>query len=115
MFAVRTFSSWISKITLHRIRRLFIRKRIYKRGIFDKFFKNMHFVRYRFYESISLQIYPQKLLPVLVYIHGGAFRTGNGITNGPHLFMDKSIVFVSFNHRLGVFGEKKKKLLKLNV
>ncbi|XKL67580.1 hypothetical protein PGB90_003071 [Kerria lacca] len=50
------------------------------------------------------EIYPQKLLPVLVYIHGGAFRTGNGITNGPHLFMDKSIVFVSFNHRLGVFG-----------
>ncbi len=43
--------------------------------------------------------------PVLVYLHSGGFRSGSGDMYGPHLFMDEFIVFVSFNHRLGIFGE----------
>ncbi|MCB1693249.1 MAG: carboxylesterase family protein, partial [Pseudomonadales bacterium] len=44
--------------------------------------------------------------PVMVWIHGGAFRIGNGgapFYDGRH-FADKGIVFVSINYRLGYLG-----------
>lgn len=51
-------------------------------------------------------------LPVLVWIHGGAFEdgsAGDGRYNGSFLVqnsvkMETPIIFVSFNYRLGVFG-----------
>ncbi|KAM0420136.1 hypothetical protein ACHAPD_003705 [Fusarium lateritium] len=51
-------------------------------------------------------------LPVLVWIHGGAFQDGSasdGRTNGTFLVqtsveMGTPIIFVSFNYRLGAFG-----------
>ncbi|KAJ9413267.1 hypothetical protein FOXG_21996 [Fusarium oxysporum f. sp. lycopersici 4287] len=51
-------------------------------------------------------------LPVLVWIHGGAFQEGSasdGRTNGTFLVqtsveMGTPIIFVSFNYRLGAFG-----------
>eukprot|EP00933_Yihiella_yeosuensis_P028557 TRINITY_DN2238_c1_g3_i1.p1 TRINITY_DN2238_c1_g3~~TRINITY_DN2238_c1_g3_i1.p1 ORF type:complete len:554 (+),score=114.34 TRINITY_DN2238_c1_g3_i1:99-1760(+) len=46
---------------------------------------------------------PTKPLPVLVYIHGGAFLFGNGCVEGAELSR-KGLVVVSMNYRLGVFG-----------
>lgn len=47
-----------------------------------------------------------KLLPVMFWIHGGAFTTGHGneAYYGPEYFMDKDVVLVSINYRLGVLG-----------
>ena len=46
------------------------------------------------------------LLPVMVFIHGGAFITGNGNRTdyGPDYLLDEDIVLVTCNYRLGVFG-----------
>lgn len=47
-----------------------------------------------------------ELLPVMVYIHGGAFVFGSSHFNGlnPELFIEENVVFVDFNYRLGIFG-----------
>lgn len=46
--------------------------------------------------------------PVLVWLHGGGFSSGNGIEqdgySGENLSRKGNIVFVSLNHRLGAFG-----------
>ncbi|XP_033228992.1 esterase FE4-like [Belonocnema kinseyi] len=46
------------------------------------------------------------LLPVMVWIHGGAFISGNSSSTGygPDYLLDKDIIFVSLNYRLGVLG-----------
>jgi para-nitrobenzyl esterase len=49
---------------------------------------------------------PEEKLPVLVWIHGGAFSSGSGacaIYDGEAL-AKKGIIYVSINYRLGVFG-----------
>nr|UUB32781.1 carboxylesterase COEE1 [Dendroctonus rhizophagus] len=43
-------------------------------------------------------------LDVLVHIHGGAFMFGGGGSYGPYIIMDRNIVFVTFNYRLGPLG-----------
>lgn len=45
-------------------------------------------------------------LPVMVWIHGGGFTSGSSRTDlfGPDYFMQKDVVFVTFNYRLGVIG-----------
>lgn len=45
-------------------------------------------------------------LPVMVWIHGGAYICGSGNTNeyGPDYFMQKNVILVTMNYRLGVFG-----------
>lgn len=47
-----------------------------------------------------------KLRPVMVYIHGGGFMWGSsGIEMyGPDYLLQKDIVFVSLNYRVGAFG-----------
>jgi para-nitrobenzyl esterase len=49
-----------------------------------------------------------KKRPVLVWLHGGGFRNGNGIEQdgykGENLSRKGDIVFVSINHRLGPIG-----------
>ncbi|CAG7716301.1 unnamed protein product [Allacma fusca] len=45
-----------------------------------------------------------KLLPVLVYIHGGAFHMRSGKGFGGKFLMDEDIVLVTINYRLGIFG-----------
>ncbi|KAF5306378.1 hypothetical protein FQR65_LT18581 [Abscondita terminalis] len=47
---------------------------------------------------------PMNLLPVMVWIHGGAFLFSSYKDTGPDYFMDKSVVIVSVNYRLNVFG-----------
>ncbi|XP_043225314.1 juvenile hormone esterase-like [Amphibalanus amphitrite] len=45
-------------------------------------------------------------LPVMVWIHGGAFTLGSGDSDfyGPDYLMDEDVVLVTFNYRLGPFG-----------
>uniref|UniRef100_A0A8D8PL90 Carboxylic ester hydrolase n=3 Tax=Cacopsylla melanoneura TaxID=428564 RepID=A0A8D8PL90_9HEMI len=52
------------------------------------------------------ELKPAKKLPVMVWIYGGGFQMGgsDSETYGPHYFMDREVVFVSFNYRLGTFG-----------
>lgn len=45
-------------------------------------------------------------LPVMVYIHGGGFTCGAGIVRGygPGHLLDKDVILVAFNYRLGILG-----------
>lgn len=44
-------------------------------------------------------------LPVIVFIFGGGFLFGTGIDQGgPHSLMDREVVLVNFNYRLGALG-----------
>ncbi|XP_050676037.1 bile salt-activated lipase-like [Leptidea sinapis] len=45
-------------------------------------------------------------LPVMVFIHGGAFLFGSGgkFLYGPEFFMRKEVILVTFNYRLGALG-----------
>ncbi|CRK87283.1 CLUMA_CG001085, isoform A [Clunio marinus] len=43
--------------------------------------------------------------PVIVYIHGGSFEIGSGTDQGgPNYLMDREVVVVNFNYRLGALG-----------
>ncbi|GJQ87336.1 Est-6 [Trypoxylus dichotomus] len=51
------------------------------------------------------KINPEENLDVIVHIHGGAFVVGNPETYaGAGIIMDKDVVFVTMNYRLGAFG-----------
>nr|AAX58712.1 pheromone-degrading enzyme 2 [Antheraea polyphemus] len=43
-------------------------------------------------------------LPVMVFIHGGAFMYGEGSVYDPIYFMDYDMVVITFNYRLGPLG-----------
>lgn len=43
-------------------------------------------------------------LPVMVFVHGGAFWSGTGAIYGPELLLERDVVFVNFNYRLGPLG-----------
>ncbi|XP_055845451.1 esterase B1-like [Episyrphus balteatus] len=47
-----------------------------------------------------------KPLPVMLYIHGGGFNTGNGNSDkhNPLYLLQEGVVVVTFNYRLGVLG-----------
>ncbi|KAL1140510.1 hypothetical protein AAG570_000440 [Ranatra chinensis] len=45
-----------------------------------------------------------RLLDVIVFIHGGAFMSLDGHSFAPHLIMEKDVVFVTFNYRVGPLG-----------
>lgn len=46
-----------------------------------------------------------ELKPVIVFIHGGGFRTGSGsLEAGPRYLMDRDIVYANINYRLGALG-----------
>nr|CAI5867393.1 unnamed protein product [Callosobruchus analis] len=49
-------------------------------------------------------INPTEKYDVLVYIHGGAFIFGNGGMYVPNIIMDRPIVYVNFNYRVGPLG-----------
>ncbi|KAK3920647.1 Esterase FE4, partial [Frankliniella fusca] len=40
----------------------------------------------------------------MVYVHGGGFLTGSGWMYGPEFLLDRDVVLVSFNYRLGALG-----------
>uniref|UniRef100_A0A336M3D7 carboxylesterase n=1 Tax=Culicoides sonorensis TaxID=179676 RepID=A0A336M3D7_CULSO len=49
---------------------------------------------------------PSKQLPVFVWIHGGAFVVGSSSVEfyGPEFIVEKDVIMVSMNYRLGIFG-----------
>ncbi|XP_077288427.1 venom carboxylesterase-6-like [Arctopsyche grandis] len=58
-------------------------------------------------DCLYLNVYSPNLsakLPVIVYIHGGAFIFGTGVTYQPTFIMDKDVVYVNINYRLGPLG-----------
>jgi len=54
----------------------------------------------------SPHLSPVRRLPVMVWIHGGGFVAGSGSRQmyGMEHFMDRDVVMVSFNYRLGLLG-----------
>lgn len=46
-----------------------------------------------------------ELLPVMVFIHGGAFIEGSANLYKPDFIMDHRVVFVAMNYRLAALGE----------
>ncbi|XP_026318641.1 esterase FE4-like [Hyposmocoma kahamanoa] len=48
----------------------------------------------------------QAPLPVMVWIHGGAFKLGSGgkMLYGPKFLLKKDVILVTFNYRLGILG-----------
>lgn len=62
-------------------------------------------------DCLYLNVYTTELNPdekraVMVWIHGGAFvfGSGNDDTYGPDYLVEKDVVVVTINYRLGVFG-----------
>lgn len=59
-------------------------------------------------DCLYLNIYgvpnPHKLLPVIVYIHGGGFFFGSARTYGPAYLLQKDVILVTIQYRLGVLG-----------
>ncbi|XP_055381803.1 juvenile hormone esterase-like [Condylostylus longicornis] len=62
-------------------------------------------------DCLFLNVYTPKLksetpLPVMVWIHGGAFLMGSGNSDFfyPRFLMDEGVVVVTLNYRLGMFG-----------
>jgi len=49
---------------------------------------------------------PEKLRPVMIFIHGGAFSRGSSRTDlyGPDYLLEKDVILVTFNYRLGAIG-----------
>lgn len=58
-----------------------------------------------------------KPLPTMVWIHGGGFTSGSSRTDlfGPDYYMQKDVVLVTFNYRLGVIGFLSLKDPELNI
>lgn len=48
---------------------------------------------------------PLKKLDVLVHIHGGAFMFNYGGQYGPQIILDRDVVYINFNYRLGPLGK----------
>ena len=61
-------------------------------------------------DCLFLNVYTPKAnkfrrkLPVMVWIHGGSFTYGEGHTFNPQKLVDKDVVVVNFNYRLGALG-----------
>lgn len=52
-------------------------------------------------------INPTDLLDVVVHIHGGGFMLGAPqYMAGPEFFMDRDVIVVSLNYRLGILGKR---------
>jgi para-nitrobenzyl esterase len=48
---------------------------------------------------------PVKKMPIVVWVHGGGMTGGSGIGMNGHVFADRdSIICITINYRLGVFG-----------
>ena len=43
-------------------------------------------------------------LPVMVYIHGGGFITGDSGMYGPKYLLERDVILVTVNYRLGPLG-----------
>ena len=58
-------------------------------------------------DCLHLNVYTKTFIgskPVIVFFHGGAFEAGSAINQGPHNMMDRDVVLVTVNYRLGPLG-----------
>lgn len=58
----------------------------------------------------SLDIYTKetdRLMPIIIYVHGGAWRTGDKrfVGTKPNVFLDNNFLFVSVNYRLSPYAK----------
>lgn len=51
-----------------------------------------------------MQVNPDAMQPVMLFIHGGAFETGSAFQYPPSYLLDKDVVLVVPEYRLGVLG-----------
>ncbi|XP_017788192.1 PREDICTED: para-nitrobenzyl esterase-like [Habropoda laboriosa] len=58
------------------------------------------------YTPVTNFMPPLKLIPVMVWIYGGSFTTGhsNDTLYGPRLMIERDVVIVTFNYRVGPLG-----------
>ncbi|XP_043467863.1 uncharacterized protein LOC122502062 [Leptopilina heterotoma] len=56
------------------------------------------------FHQMNLNTSKENPLPVMVFIHGGAFFFGAGNDYKANYIMDKNVIFVTINYRLGIFG-----------
>lgn len=66
--------------------------------------KILQLVKFKFkFDEFQLKTARDQLLPVMFFIHGGGFfcGTGNPDLYGPDILLDKDIVLVTFNYRIG--------------
>lgn len=61
-------------------------------------------------DCLYVNVYAPKIkheapLDVIIFIHGGAFMFNSGNTYGPKFIMDRDVIFVTFNYRLGPLGK----------
>ncbi|XP_072940507.1 esterase FE4-like [Epargyreus clarus] len=56
--------------------------------------------------NVNVPVTAKRPLPVMVYIHGGAFILGSGgkLLYAPDFLVQKDVIVVSFNYRLGILG-----------
>lgn len=49
---------------------------------------------------------PNETIPVIVFIYGGAFFKGHStdVMYGPDFLVERDVIFVTFNYRVGTFG-----------
>lgn len=59
-----------------------------------------------FLNVFTKDVKPKNLLPVMVYIYGGAFQTGSSTTAiySPDFLLMADVVVVTFNYRVGALG-----------
>ncbi len=63
-------------------------------------------------DCLQLNVYvpeilpPEEGLPVMVWFHGGGFTSGDSSARlyGPEYLLDKDVILVTVNYRLGIFG-----------
>lgn len=56
------------------------------------------------YVPVREKIQSKIPMPVLFWIHGGAFQFGTGMMMGAKYLMDHDVIFVTINYRLGPLG-----------
>ncbi|XP_073951803.1 esterase FE4-like [Choristoneura fumiferana] len=56
--------------------------------------------------NVFVPVYAERPLPVMVFVHGGAFFLGDGgkVFYGPQFLLNHDVILVTFNYRLGILG-----------
>jgi carboxylesterase type B len=55
-----------------------------------------------------------EIMDVMFWIHGGLFYSGSAQSYPPNFFMDKNVVLVSLNYRLGAYGKSHRNKIQFN-
>lgn len=57
-----------------------------------------------FTKNLAINGVIDQLKPVIVFVHGGGFLSGSAMEHDPIYMMERDVVLVTINYRLGVFG-----------